>query len=62
MKCQDKFHEDEYENGALVELRQVDMVGTICVGCQEERNDAAEFDRQNAPDWDTDELGIRWDS
>jgi hypothetical protein len=60
--CQDKYHEDLYENGQLVELRQVDMVGTICVGCHEERDDVAEFDRQNAPDWDTDELGTRWDS
>ena len=43
--CKDKFHEDEYENGELVELRKVDMVGDICVGCDEERRDNEEFER-----------------
>ena len=50
--CKDKFHEDEYENGELVELRKVDMVGDICVGCDEERRDNEEFERANAPDFD----------
>ena len=64
IKCQDKFHEDEYEvdqdgcviqllNGYLkvVPLRPCDMANSkYCVGCQEERDDLAEFDRQNAPD------------
>ena len=49
---QDKFHDDEYENGELVELRKVDMVGDICVGCDEERRDNEEFERANAPDFD----------
>ena len=38
--CQDKFHEDTYENGEVVELRKVDMVGNICDGCHEARQDA----------------------
>ena len=49
--CQDIYHEAEYENGELVELRRVDMVGSICVGCDEERRDNDEFNRQNAPDF-----------
>ena len=38
--CHDKFHEDIYENGEIVELRKADMVGNICVGCHEARADA----------------------
>ena len=46
--CQDKFHEDEYENGKIVPLRRSDMANNkYCVGCQEERDDQAEF---NQPD------------
>ena len=57
INCQDKFHEDEYENGELVLLRREDMQNLsrpgqskYCVGCQESRNDEAEFNRQNEPD------------
>jgi len=50
--CQDKFHEDEYENGKITPLRRSDMANSkYCVGCQEERDDQAEFDRQNEPDF-----------
>ena len=62
--CQDKYHDDEYEvgqdgfvvellNGDLkvIPLRREDMANNkYCVGCQEERDDLAEFDLQNAPD------------
>jgi hypothetical protein len=50
--CQDKYHEDEYENGELVPLTRACMVGNICVSCYEERRDNEEFNRQNAPDFD----------
>jgi hypothetical protein len=49
--CKDKYHEDLYEDGELVPLRKIDMVGKICVGCDEERRDNDEFERQNAPDF-----------
>ena len=49
--CQDKYHEDEYENGEFVALRKIDMVGKVCIGCAEERRDSNEFERQNAPDF-----------
>jgi hypothetical protein len=52
IKCQDKFHEDEYENGKIVPLRRCDMANNkYCVGCQEERDDQEEFNRQNEPDF-----------
>lgn len=50
LNCQDKFHEDEYENGKVLPLRRADMVGTICIACQENRDDQADFDRANDPD------------
>ena len=53
MKCQDEYHEDEYDydTGELVELEEVDMANSkYCVGCQDERDVWAEFNRQNTLD------------
>ena len=48
--CNDKCHEDEYENGKLVPLKRSDMVGRYCVACHEARMDQEEFNSQNEPD------------
>ena len=43
--CQDKFHEDIYENGEIEPLRKEDMIGSICYVCHDERQEAqAEYD------------------
>ena len=50
--CQDKFHEDIYENGEIEPLRKCDMVGNICDACHEARQDAEAEYAANAPDFD----------
>ena len=51
LNCQDKFHEDEYENGKVLPLRRSDMANSkTCVACQESRDDQTDFDQANDPD------------
>ena len=40
--CQDKYHEDIYENGEIEPLRKEDMIGSICYVCHDERQEAQE--------------------